>query len=47
MRRTREILASCPGVYLVASGYDGVGIPDCVRQAEGTAQCITAGPTSP
>lgn len=42
MRRVREILAKTPGVHLVASGYDGVGIPDCVRQAEEAAGVITA-----
>ncbi len=40
MRRTRELLAATPGLHLVASGYDGVGIPDCIRQAEQAARTI-------
>jgi oxygen-dependent protoporphyrinogen oxidase len=43
MRQVRELLASTPGIHLVASGYDGVGIPDCVRQAEATATAIVRG----
>jgi len=42
MRRAKALLANTPGLYLVASGYDGVGIPDCVRQAEEAARAITA-----
>jgi oxygen-dependent protoporphyrinogen oxidase len=42
MRRARAILAETPGLYLVASGYDGVGLPDCVRQAEEAARQIVA-----
>jgi oxygen-dependent protoporphyrinogen oxidase len=41
MRRVRAILAETPGLHLVASGYDGVGIPDCVRQGEAVARTIT------
>jgi protoporphyrinogen/coproporphyrinogen III oxidase len=40
MRRARELLAKLPGLAMVASGYDGVGIPDCVRQAEEAARLI-------
>jgi oxygen-dependent protoporphyrinogen oxidase len=40
MRKVREILSATPGLHLVASGYDGVGIPDCVRQAEAVARVI-------
>jgi oxygen-dependent protoporphyrinogen oxidase len=36
--RTR--LAQFPGVHVIGSGYDGVGIPDCVKQAEETAARI-------
>jgi len=39
MRRLRALLP--PGLHLVASGYDGVGIPDCVRQAGDAARVIT------
>jgi oxygen-dependent protoporphyrinogen oxidase len=41
MRKVKEILAESPGLHVVASGYDGVGIPDCVRQGEGVARVIT------
>jgi oxygen-dependent protoporphyrinogen oxidase len=30
-------LRSVPGLWLSGAGYDGVGIPDCVRQARSTA----------
>jgi oxygen-dependent protoporphyrinogen oxidase len=36
----REHLARYPGVYVIGSGYDGVGIPDCIKQAEETAARI-------
>jgi oxygen-dependent protoporphyrinogen oxidase len=42
MRKVKELLRRTPGIYLVASGYDGVGIPDCVRQAEEAATAIVA-----
>jgi oxygen-dependent protoporphyrinogen oxidase len=41
IREVNQRLASSPGLYAVGSGYDGVGIPDCVRQAERVAQTIT------
>jgi oxygen-dependent protoporphyrinogen oxidase len=34
-------LASHPGLFVAGSGYDGVGIPDCVRQARRVAEAIT------
>jgi oxygen-dependent protoporphyrinogen oxidase len=40
MARIRGRLAESPGLYLVGGGYDGVGIPDCVRQAGETAARI-------
>jgi protoporphyrinogen/coproporphyrinogen III oxidase len=39
-----ERLAGLPGLYAAGSGYDGVGIPDCVRQAKKVAEAITALP---
>jgi protoporphyrinogen/coproporphyrinogen III oxidase len=44
IREVNERLASSPGLYAVGSGYDGVGIPDCVRQAERVAESITNRP---
>ena len=29
-----------PGVYLAGSGYDGVGIPDCIRQGKEAAEQV-------
>jgi oxygen-dependent protoporphyrinogen oxidase len=34
---------SLPGLHLVGSAYDGVGIPDCVRQARGAAAAVANG----
>jgi protoporphyrinogen/coproporphyrinogen III oxidase len=42
LREVATILRGTPGIYLVASGMDGVGIPDCIRQAEAAARAITA-----
>ncbi len=42
IREVNERLASSPGLYAVGSGYDGVGIPDCVRQAERVAEAIAS-----
>jgi oxygen-dependent protoporphyrinogen oxidase len=36
-------LQSLPGLYLVGAAYDGVGIPDCVRQARGAAAVVIGG----
>ncbi len=42
IRDVKARLASSPGLYAIGSGYDGVGIPDCVRQAEEVARAITS-----
>ncbi len=35
MRSLRERLAqSAPGVWVAGGGYDGIGIPDCIRQGQ-------------
>lgn len=36
-------LAALPGLFVAGSGYDGVGIPDCVRQARKVAEAIMTG----
>lgn len=44
-RRLREIEAragSLPGLHLGGNGYDGLGVPDCVRRSERIAAAITA-----
>ncbi|HVI78687.1 MAG TPA: hypothetical protein VM715_11110, partial [Candidatus Acidoferrum sp.] len=40
--RIRDFEEKCRGLYLCSNYFDGVGIPDCVRRAEQTAQRITA-----
>jgi oxygen-dependent protoporphyrinogen oxidase len=41
--RMDEIDALCPpGLYLTGSAYRGVGIPDCVKQGQATAQQVIA-----
>jgi oxygen-dependent protoporphyrinogen oxidase len=42
VRRTklRALLANCPGLHVAASGVEGVGIPDCIRQARAVADAI-------
>jgi oxygen-dependent protoporphyrinogen oxidase len=37
--RTR-CASALPGLHLVGAAYDGVGIPDCVRQARGAAAAV-------
>ena len=38
--RVRSRLASLPGLHLAGAAYDGVGIPDCIRQAQSLAESI-------
>jgi oxygen-dependent protoporphyrinogen oxidase len=38
-------VAAVDGLHVAASGIDGVGIPDCVRQARAIAQAIAADPS--
>jgi oxygen-dependent protoporphyrinogen oxidase len=33
-------LSRLPGLFVAGSGYDGVGIPDCIRQAEKVAAAV-------
>jgi oxygen-dependent protoporphyrinogen oxidase len=41
VERIRARLASLPGLHLAGAGYDGVGIPDCIRQGRAAARAIT------
>lgn len=41
LRRIGEELGRTPGLALAGSAYDGVGIPDCVRQAQAAAEAVT------
>src|SRR5262249_54152062 len=40
LSRIRERLAVLPGLHVAGAAYDGVGIPDCVRQARAVASAI-------
>lgn len=35
-------LENVPGLYLAGNGFDGTGIPDCIKQAEAVAQSLLA-----
>ena len=41
-RQLREKLEAFPGVYVIGNGYDGVGIPACIKSATETARKITS-----
>jgi oxygen-dependent protoporphyrinogen oxidase len=38
LERLDAELAELPGLFLAGAGYDGVGIPDCIRQAKSAAK---------
>ncbi len=40
MRALGERLAKLPGVYVIGNGYNGTGIPDCVKQGRAAADAI-------
>lgn len=43
VQRVDALTAACPpGIHLTGSAYRGVGLPDCIAQAEDTAQEIIA-----
>lgn len=43
----REQLAQhLPGVYIAGAGYDGVGLPDCIRQAKAISAELAASPVA-
>ena len=35
-------LAQIPGLYLAGNGYEGIGIPDCIRAGKQAAEAIAA-----
>ena len=39
------VLARYPGLWLTGNGYRGMGLPECIHQAEATAARIIASPT--
>ena len=40
--RIRNALAACPGLAVTGAPYNGVGIPDCIADAQSTARAILA-----
>jgi oxygen-dependent protoporphyrinogen oxidase len=40
IREIRERIAKTPGLYLAGNGYEGIGIPDCVRTGRAAAKAI-------
>ena len=41
VQRIRRRLAQYPGLYVTGAAYDGIGIPDCIRDAGNTAQALS------
>ncbi len=42
VRRIRQGVARYPGLYLTGAAYEGIGIPDCIRDAGNTSQALSA-----
>ncbi len=42
VRRIRQRVALHPGLYVTGAAYDGIGIPDCIRDAENTSKLLSA-----
>ena len=42
VRRIRQRIARHPGLYVTGAAYDGIGIPDCIRDAENTSAKLSA-----
>src|SRR5262249_21436612 len=40
IERIRARAAAMPGLHVVGAAYEGVGIPDCVRQARTVARTV-------
>jgi oxygen-dependent protoporphyrinogen oxidase len=38
-----ELAQKLPGIYAFGAGYDGIGMPDCIKQAKLTAETAAAG----
>lgn len=41
MRKLAHRLEALPGIHLIGNGYDGTGIPDCIKQARLAAAALT------
>ncbi|GGN91536.1 protoporphyrinogen oxidase [Saccharibacillus kuerlensis] len=42
----RQLAEEMPGVYIAGAGYDGVGLPDCIRQAKEISAKLAAAPAA-
>ncbi len=42
VRRIRQRVAGYPGLYLTGAAYEGIGIPDCIRDAGDTSRALSA-----
>jgi oxygen-dependent protoporphyrinogen oxidase len=42
MKEIKERVAAIPGLYLAGNGYDGIGIPDCIRTGRAAAKQAAA-----
>ena len=42
VQRIRDRVARHPGLYVTGAAYDGIGIPDCIRDAENTSAKLSA-----
>lgn len=42
VQRIRNRVARHPGLYVTGAAYDGIGIPDCIRDAEHTSAKLSA-----
>ncbi len=42
MQEIKDRTAAIPGLYLAGNGYDGIGIPDCIRTGRSAARAILA-----
>ena len=42
VQRIRQRVARHPGLYVTGAAYDGIGIPDCIRDAENTSATLSA-----
>jgi oxygen-dependent protoporphyrinogen oxidase len=40
MERIEQSRRQFPGLYLTGNGYRGLGLPDCIAQAEAVAECL-------
>ena len=42
VQRIRQRVSQRPGLYVTGAAYDGIGIPDCIRDAENTSKQLSA-----